>query len=177
MSVKKHFHLLTFAAGLLAGIVVMSAVLSHNRVNERALAPLTVYDSTGKAVTLDDYRGSVVLVNLWATWCPPCVAELPSLDLLQAQLHNQNFKVVAISLDRGGWADVNKFMAGKDFSHITVLTDNDRQVPLKWHYDGLPTSFLIDRDGSVVKQYNGAYKWDEAEISGPIRILLAQKGG
>ncbi len=163
MPVKRHFLLL-----LLVVIVSVLAGLYAFRPEERGVY---FYDKSDNKVTLDDFKGKVVLVNLWATWCLPCIAELPSLNRLQDKWPQDKFSVVAISLDNKiSPLDLRSFLDKHGAKGIDVYHDKDRQIRLKWKYAGLPTSFLIDREGIVVRQYNGAYDWDN-ELK-DIRALL-----
>ena len=162
MPVKRHILFFVFVVVTLASYVVVRTMMGA--ITAENLAPLPVvsfYDKSDKKLTLDDFKGRVVLVNLWATWCPPCVAELPSLDRLQKALSADKFAVVAISLDTTSMKTVTDFLEKQHLKNLSVYWDKDRQFPLKWKYDGLPTSFLLDREGNVVKRYDGAYEWDE----------------
>jgi thiol-disulfide isomerase/thioredoxin len=136
------------------------------------LPVIEFYDKSGQKVTLESFRGKVVLVNLWATWCPPCVAELPSLNRLQERLSDKHFKVVAISMDRTSLQDVGRFLKEKGGKNLDVYWDKDRQVPLKWRYDGLPTSILLRQDGTIVAQYSGPYVWDKPPLLRKVNDLL-----
>lgn len=134
---------------------------------------LSFYGKSDSGVTFDNFKGKVVLVNLWATWCPPCVAELPSLDRLQTMLPPDKFQVVAISLDTTSMKTVIDFLRKHHIQHLIPYWDKDRQVPLKWVYGGLPTSFLVNADGYVIKQYDGPFEWDNqhmvSEIEGQLK--------
>jgi thiol-disulfide isomerase/thioredoxin len=132
------------------------------------------YDKSGNRITLDQFAGKVVLLNLWATWCEPCITEMPALDRLQSQLPRDQFRVVAVSLDRSSRQKVEDFMQEKGLGNLDLYWDQDRQVPLKWKYEALPTSYLIDRKGEIVAQYNGPYEWDKEPLVGNISKLLAQ---
>lgn len=130
------------------------------------------YDAEGRAVRLGDFAGEVLLVNLWATWCPPCVAELPALDGLQAKLRDKGLHVVAISLDRKPVADVAAFLEERRVEQMKLYVDTDRQIPLKWQYAGVPASFLIGRDGVVIEQFDGPREWDKGEMLAKIEAVL-----
>lgn len=130
----------------------------------QALPAVTFYDENGQPVTLDDFKGEVVLVNLWATWCPPCVAELPSLDRLQAKLRERGLHVVPVSLDNKPVEAVAAFLAERRVEQISLYLDRDRQIPMKWVYAGIPASFLIDRSGMVIEQFDGPREWDEGAV-------------
>ena len=128
------------------------------------LPTLSFYDKSDAELTLDDFKGKAVLVNLWATWCAPCVAELPSLDRLQKTLPSDKFSIVAISLDTTSMKTVADFLKKQHVKNLALYWDKDRQVPLQWKYEGLPTSFLLDRSGAIIKRYDGPAVWDQGDV-------------
>ncbi|MBW7910229.1 MAG: TlpA family protein disulfide reductase [Alphaproteobacteria bacterium] len=138
----------------------------------KTLPDAVFYDAEGRAVRLGDFAGEVLLVNLWATWCPPCVAELPALDSLQAKLRDKGLHVVAVSLDRKPLADVAAFLEERRVEQMKLYVDTDRQIPLKWQYAGVPASFLIGRDGVVIEQFDGPREWDKGEMLAKIEAVL-----
>lgn len=138
----------------------------------KTLPDAVFYDAEGRAVRLGDFAGEVLLVNLWAMWCPPCVAELPALDGLQAKLRDKGLHVVAISLDRKPVADVAAFLEERRVEQMKLYVDTDRQIPLKWQYAGVPASFLIGRDGVVIEQFDGPREWDKGEMLTKIEAVL-----
>lgn len=160
--------------GLALGYLAVHAIYAKNKPVEGALPALTFVDRQGAPVTLDAFRGKMVLVNLWATWCPPCIAELPSLEILNARLRDKNFVVVAIALDRGILQKIADFWGSRGIEQLDFYWDKDAQVPRRWTYEGIPTSYLLDHTGKVIKTYNGAYKWDEEEIFNEIAALVAK---
>lgn len=127
-------------------------------------------DAEGRPLALADFHGKVVLVNLWATWCPPCVAEMPALDSLQRQWGGPDFQVVAIALDRGGVPVVQRWMDRNKLGALAIHTADtaDFQGAL------LPTSILIDRAGRVAWQGSGAKEWDGPEAVAVIRAVMAE---
>ncbi|MDI1229222.1 MAG: TlpA disulfide reductase family protein [bacterium] len=130
-------------------------------IKSETLPSVTFYDGTGAKKTLEDFRGSRVLVNLWATWCTPCVAELPSLAKLT------EVTVVAISLDRNGTPEkIATFLKKHGAASLPAYLDTDRQIPAAWEkfYQGLPTSFLLDKSGNIVDTFAGPFEWDKPEI-------------
>lgn len=142
----------------------------------KTLPDVVFHDAEGKDVRLADFKGEVLLVNLWATWCPPCVAELPALDTLQAKLRDKGLHVVAISLDRKPVSDVAAFLEERRVEQMKLYIDTDRQIPLKWQYAGVPASFLIGRDGVVIEQFDGPREWDKGDIFSKIEAALAGAG-
>ena len=134
-------------------------------VSENIVLPEAFFtDAEGKKHTLADFKGKTILVNLWATWCPPCVAELPSLDMLQAKLDDKNFEVVAISLDRGDIKIVTDFLTARGADHLKPYQDSTREISMKWKYSGVPVSFLIGADGNVIAQYDGPLEWHQGPV-------------
>lgn len=120
---------------------------------------LTFQDATGQTLTLDDFRGRVLLVNIWATWCPPCRKEMPSLDRLQARLGGPGFQVVAISQDRAGLGVVEEFYNAVGIAHLTRYIDGDAASLDTLKVVGLPTSMLVDRQGRALGYALGARRW------------------
>jgi thiol-disulfide isomerase/thioredoxin len=111
-----------------------------------AKADFTLEDLNNKKWTLSELRGKIVLVNFWATWCPPCRAEMPSLDDLYT--HYQNDGLVILSITDENPSTVNSFLEGKNY-HPPVLIDSDRAVNNRFHVEGIPQTFVFDRDGKL----------------------------
>jgi len=116
---------------------------------ERAKADFTLKDLSGKSWTRSALKGKVVLVNFWATWCPPCRKEMPDLDALYAQFKSKGFVILAISDEKD--ATVRKFITEKGY-HYPILLDSDRSVNGRYHVLGIPKSFLYDRNGKMVAE-------------------------
>jgi len=140
----------------------------------KTLPDVTFYDAEGQPVRLADFAGEVLLVNLWATWCPPCVAELPALDALQAKLRDRGLHVLPVSLDNKPTAEIAEFLAARRVEQIRLYVDTDRQIPMKWTYAGIPASFLIGRDGVVIEQFDGPREWDTGAIFDSIAAQLEE---
>ena len=126
-------------------------------------APLVTFlDEDGAKLTLEKFRGRVVVLNLWATWCTPCIAEMPMLDRLQHQLENLGVVVVALSLDRGGPVAVREFYDEPGIEHLAVYVDPTMRAQGDLNTIGLPTTILIDRDGNDRGRIVGPAEWDDA---------------
>jgi len=122
---------------------------------ERHEAPdFTLKDSEGKTVRLSDYKGKVVLLDFWATWCGPCRIEIPWFMEMQRKNRDKGFEVLGVSMDDEGWDVVRPFL--KDLSvNYRVMIGNDSTAQEYGGVDSLPTTFLIDRDGKIAAVHVG----------------------
>ena len=132
------------------------------------------YGRDGKPIRLADWRGHWVLVNLWATWCAPCIKEMPSLDRMQAKL-GPAISVVAISEDRGGSKVVEPFLARLAVPSLTIGLDVPDGILSGLKIRGLPTSFLIDPEGRIVAKLEGGTEWDTGPTLARLQELIAAK--
>ena len=126
----------------------------------------------GEPVTLAAYKDKVVLVNFWATWCVPCVREMPSLDRLQAAFDKEKFLILAVSVDRGGAAKVTPFLKKHGIENLTPLLDQRMRLASALGVPGMPTSFLLDREGRVLGSLPGIAEWDSPEAKALIQHYL-----
>ena len=126
----------------------------------------------GTDVALDAWRGRVVLLNLWATWCLPCRKEMPALDRLQAALGSKDFEVVALSIDRSGLAGASKFLTGIGVSKLKLYADPTARIASELKAVGLPTTLLLDRAGREVGRLIGPAEWDEKEFADLVRSVV-----
>ena len=129
-------------------------------------------DVGGRSLSLADFRGKYVLLNVWATWCGPCVAEMPSLDRLQATLAGEGLLVLPVSLDRGGGPAVALFYGQQAITHLGVYLEGQGGLGAALKIGGVPTSFLIDPKGRIVGSLEGATQWDSPEALALIRHYL-----
>jgi peroxiredoxin len=122
---------------------------------ERNRAPnFSLKDANGKTVQLADYRGKVVLLNFWATWCEPCKIEIPWFVEFERRHKGQGFAVVGVSMDEDGWQAVKPFISDLGINYRILLGD-DSVSQLYGGVEALPTSFLIDRDGKIAATHVG----------------------
>ena len=128
-------------------------------------------DADGKERTLADWRGKVVLLNLWATWCLPCRKEMPSLDRLQAAVGSDKFEVVAISVDRKGLEASKKFLAETGTKHLGLYVDASARLNSDLRFVGLPATLLIDREGREIGRLLGPAEWDSEEAVRLVRSV------
>lgn len=129
-------------------------------------------DAQGRERTLADWKGKVVLLNLWATWCAPCRKEMPGLDRLQAELGSDQFEVVAVSVDRTGIDGAKKFLDQIDVRSLAVLADPGARMATTLKAIGLPATLLIDRQGRELGRLIGPAEWDTPEAKALIRAAL-----
>lgn len=153
----------------------MTAIGKFTLVSPPLPAPALAYQARdGAARRLSDLAGHWVLVNLWATWCAPCIKEMPSLDRLQARL-GPALDVVAISEDRGGAKAVDPFLAKLPVTNLAIGLDPGNALTGALHVEGLPTSLLIDPKGEIVAKLEGGAAWDQGPILTKLQALMAAK--
>ena len=175
--------------GQLAIVLVAMLLVGLIWINRDRFTPLdvgsrapdyTARSLTGDEVPLAHYRGDVVLLNIWATWCRPCVYEMPALQRLHEQLGDRGLSIVAVSVDAapgmlgpfgqpGG--DVAEFVSRFGLT-FPVLHDASGRIQDRYQVNGLPTTFLIDREGRIRRKVIGAAAWDEPPMADQIRQLL-----
>jgi thiol-disulfide isomerase/thioredoxin len=128
--------------------------------------------ANGTRMTLEDFRGQVVLLNIWATWCGPCRSEMASLDRLQAMHGADGLEVLAVSVDREGADQVRRFYQKSGIRNLKVYLDSDRGTQSAFRARAIPTTVLIDRDGNVVGSIVGPAQWDSPEAQALVRRYL-----
>jgi thiol-disulfide isomerase/thioredoxin len=121
-------------------------------------------DENGNIHDLKGFKGTVMLVNLWATWCAPCVREMPDLNDLADKMADKPFRVIAISQDRGGAKDVQTFFDENDIHNLDVALDPKGALARSFKVRGLPTSILIGKDGNVIGYVEGVAPWADPAV-------------
>jgi len=139
---------------------------------ERPAPSEPFFDADGKEITLQEFGGRLVLLNLWATWCGPCAQELPSLDRLQAELGGDRFTVLALSIDRQGAAAVQPFFKTLNIAHLGIYVDPKSTFAQALDLQGLPTTLVISPTGIVLGRLVGPAKWDSPEAKTLVRYYL-----
>ena len=129
-------------------------------------------DADDKALTLAGYKGKVVLLNFWATWCAPCVKEMPSLDRLQAAMGKDKFAVLPLSLDGPSKPKVAPFYKDKNLTNLGIYFDKGRKVQQALDVSVLPTSILIDGEGREIGRLQGEADWDKPEAIALMKAAL-----
>jgi cytochrome c biogenesis protein CcmG, thiol:disulfide interchange protein DsbE len=135
--------------------------------------PFQVRSADGAELTLTGYRGRVVLVNLWASWCPPCVAEMPSLERLNRRLKAEGLIVLGVSVDKDE-ADMRKIVTSVGLT-FTIARDPEGVMSNAYRATGYPESYLIDRNGIVRDVFVGPADWDAPETIARVRSILDQR--
>ncbi len=136
---------------------------------------LAFMDEAGAPVDLSAFKGRMVVLNLWATWCPPCLREMPALDRLQAAMGGETFEVVALNQDRGGAALARQWLDEQGLENLAVYADPKGGVPRALEAAGLPTTIVIDPQGRERARLIGEAEWDSAEMQEKLRGLMQSR--
>jgi cytochrome c biogenesis protein CcmG, thiol:disulfide interchange protein DsbE len=182
MNPRRHTGTLVIAAAVL----VLGGLIWVNRdrftpLDVGSVAPdYVAYTLEGDSVPLASFRGDVVLLNIWATWCLPCVREMPALQRLHEQLAPQGLRIVAVSVDAppglgnpaGAFSgDIRAFADQFDLT-FTILHDPSGRIQNSYQVNGLPTTFIIDREGRIRRRVFAAAEWDLPPFSDDVRRIL-----
>ena len=166
-------------AGLLAGAVALAKYGPDvQRVEVGARAPdfRAVDLATGDSLSFRErYRGAVTLVNIWATWCVPCRGEMPAMEKVYQSLAPRGFRIAAVSIDEGSPEDVQAFARELGLS-FDILQDRSTKVQQIYQTTGVPESFLLNREGVIVKRVIGAQDWSSPVNRALIERLLDEPG-
>jgi peroxiredoxin len=158
---------------LLAAIPVVASAAELKPWSGGATPALELEDMSGQMHRLADYRGKVVLVNFWATWCEPCRAEMPSIDGLRSALDGKPFQVLAVNLAEP-LSRIEKFVGTMPL-HFPLLRDRDGAVAKAWRARLLPASFLIGRDGRIRYVAYGELDWTSDAVRSVVDQLLKEE--
>lgn len=166
-----------------AFLLLLLAALSHPAVAAASLQPaqsrellpdIAFLDMDDKPARLSDFRGRVVVLNLWATWCAPCREEMPFFDRLQQIFADQPVTVLALSVDRGEAGRIREFLAEIGVHRLAVYRDPKMRAIQELRVPGLPATILVDRAGREALRQLGVAVWDAPEVVALIRDLLAE---
>jgi len=139
------------------------------------LPPIEFADGTGAAKSLADFKGKVVLLNIWASWCVPCREEMPALDKLETELGGKDFAVVAVNIDKGGPDKARGFLAETGATHLGLYTDPTSKLFAVLKTVGMPTTLVLDRDGKEIGRLIGPADWSSPEAKRVIEAAIAAK--
>lgn len=176
-----------FAAALIAGLLGATGLWQWARRARAAGEPavelharprrqveLRFSDAQGKMTNIAAFRGRIVLLNIWATWCAPCREELPTLDALQAQLGGPQFAVVALSIDAQGLAVAQPFLARIGVTRLQPYADTTGEAAARYSATGVPLVLVLDRQGREIGRRLGRATWDNPATVELMRALIAR---
>ena len=155
---------------------VMSTTLDTPEIEQKEDADLpdadfnlTVTDLDGNTVTMADYKGKVIFLNFWATWCMPCVAELPSIENLYTQFKDD---VVFLLISNESPIKVKNYHTKKGYTVPFYIQDTESIIPQQYSHEGIPTTFIINKNGKIVKASSGAEDWDDEEFVAVLKEMI-----
>ena len=135
------------------------------------ISDLKFKDDEGKEISFSDFQDKVLLVNFWATWCAPCIKEMPSLDRLKSKVDG-DFDVIAISVDRDGVEKVTDFFNENKISNLEKFFDIKNSLAKEMDLYGVPTSFFVNKQGDLIGYYQGDMEWDNDTVIKFINYLI-----
>lgn len=138
------------------------------------LPPVTFVDGDGAEMSIENWRGKVVLLNLWATWCGPCRKEMPSLDKMKADLAGDDFDLVALSIDRTGLEKPRKFLKEIGIEHLKLYNNSSGKLASSLKAFGMPTTLLLNRKGQEIGRLVGPAEWDTPDAYELVKAAIAQ---
>ena len=138
-------------------VLIMAVLIGCTDRNVRstgtAAPDFTLQDLNGKNVRLSDYKGKVVLLDFWATWCPPCRASIPGLEKIHKAYKDKGLVILAVSFDQGGWDSVKSFITDYGITYIVLKGTDD--VSEKYQVRTIPMLLVLDKEGQIKKRYLG----------------------
>lgn len=153
-----------FAVLILLTVAVVGCSRQEEPVVEGKVAPdFTLKDLDGRQVRLSDFRGKVVFLNFWATWCPPCREEIPSMVRLNQLMEGKPFQMLAVSIDEGGKDAVDNFLKNSG-TMLPALLDTNQSTSKRYGTTGVPETFILDKKGVIVKKVVGGMDWSDPQV-------------
>jgi len=142
-----------FLTAVVVAAAIMAGCTDRGGKSDARAADFSLQDLGGKNVKLSDYKGKVVLLDFWATWCPPCRASIPGLEKIHKAYKDRGLVILAVSLDEGGWDEVKSFIADSGITY-TVLKGTD-DVSEQYQVRSIPMILILDKEGRITKRYLG----------------------
>jgi len=161
---------------IVAAVVVLAACHREQQPAKAFGSPMPPYKAEwldGKAFDVGDEKGTVVLLNIWATWCGPCRFEIPELGKLHAKYASRGFKVIGVSVDEGGAGDVKQFVAEQKIVYPIALDPTGKLATLL-NTTVIPTSIVVDRTGNIVWKHFGIVDMNDATLTKAVEAALAR---
>jgi thiol-disulfide isomerase/thioredoxin len=137
--------------------------------------PIEFADGEGATKSLADFKGKVVLLNIWASWCVPCREEMPALDKLEQELGGKDFAIVAVNIDKGGPEKAKNFLAETGATHLSLYTDPTSKMFAVLKTVGMPTTLVLDRDGKEIGRLVGPADWSSPEAKRVVETAIAAR--
>lgn len=156
-----------YAKGAAAKVVVFD--------EPKPLPETPFLDREGIEVRFSDFRGKVLLVNFWATWCEPCKEEIPTLDALEAELGGDDFEIITVSVDWQGFKVIDPFFEDFQIRNLSAFWDKSGRLPNQLDTIGLPLTVVVDQNGLWLARVDGALVWDSADVKALIRAAIKGK--
>ncbi len=169
-----------FPIAMQSGVSLFKTYVSGNphlqvRTQPRTIGDLEFWDSKGNSITLSSMKGRHILVNVWATWCPPCRKEMPALDRLKPILEKDtDIAVVALSVDRAGFEQLQAFYDTYGLKNLVVYRGDEQIVMSALAINGLPTTLLLDHEGQEIARLIGPTEWDAPDVIANLESVHGQ---
>ncbi len=144
------------------------------KTSPETLPDISFVDGEGAPRVLGEWKGKVVLLNLWATWCAPCRKEMPSLDRLQKELGGENFEVIALAVDRAGTAGAKKFLDEIKVENLKPYADPSARSGAALKAVGMPATLIVNREGREIGRLVGPAEWDGEDARRLVRAAIGQ---
>ena len=167
----RYLLLIVLLAVIGGGAYIYSNMPSTTAVVAGDVAPdFTLEDTQGNKITLSELRGKVVMVNFWATWCPPCIEEMPSMERLNNFMADEDFVMLAINTEKNGRSVVPEFLKKTPYA-FSILYDDQMTVQKKYGVYKFPESFIVGKDGTVVEKIIGPLNWSSPKTVAYLKSL------
>ncbi len=157
-----------FAVSALIMAILFACTNRNGQSGGTSASDFTLQDLNGKNIKLSDYKGKVVLLDFWATWCPPCRASIPSIEKIYKTYKDKGLVVLAVSLDEGGWDSVKSFIAEYGITYTVLKGTED--VAVNYQVRTIPMLLVLDKEGRISKRYLGF--GSEEDLESDIKAVL-----
>ena len=157
---------------VLSGSMQKFQLTPKTKTNNNTYQHFTWKNAMGKTLSLKDFKGKIVLLNFWATWCQPCIRELPSMERLQAKFNEGDFNIVAISLDRGGARVAERLLKRLKLKKLKLYIDKENKSAQVLGVKFMPTTFIFDRKSRKLGMLQGGVEWDSQEAIALIQYFI-----